>query len=196
MKPQQLSGPQVTWPTTNLLSKRDALYPLQQECMPTPKNESPVTQHTPSISLNDVPSATPRGGWQKKTSCHLEKKIFPRSTNNLTRNQQFISKANEKCNDPQGAESSDHYKENNSTPDSKLPVSSPKKSCPSHPKKSTGNVDQHPRPHPRHIVRHFSPIPRSTQVFHIAKNGEVKMGLPSNLEKFEGEVIHLLCKLY
>ena len=170
MEPQQLSGTQVTWPTTDTLSKRDALYPLQWECMPMPKNKSPVTQHTPSVSLNNVPSATPRSGWQKKTSDHLEKKSFPRSINNLTRNQQFVSKGNEKCDDPQGAESSNHYEENNSTPDSKLPVSSPKKSCPSHPKKSTGNVEQRPHPHPRHIVRHFGPILKLLQKYDLFFN--------------------------
>ena len=112
----------------------------------------------------------------------------------LSRNQQFVSKGNEKHDDPQGAESSDHYKENYSTPDSKLLLSSPKKLCPSSPKKSTGNLDQ--CPHPRHIVRHFGPIPRRIQAFHTKNNGEVKLGLPSNLEQFEGEVIHFLPKLY
>ena len=114
--------------------------------------------------------------------------------NHLARNQKFVSKGNEKCDDPQGAESSLHYEENYCTPNVKLPLSSPKKSCL---KKSTGNLDQHL--HPRHIMRHFGPIPRRTQVFHIEKNGEVKLvklGLPSNLEQFEGEVIHLLPKLY
>ena len=196
MEPQHLSGPQVSRSTTDTLSRRNTLYPLQGECMLTPKNKTPVTKCTPNVSLKDVPSATPRSGQQKKTSNHLEKKSFPRSINNLTRNQQLVSKGNEKRNNPQGAESSDHYEENNSTPDSKLPVSSPKKSCPSHPKKSTGNVEQPQCPCPWHIVRHFSPIPRRTKVFHIVKNGEEKMGLLSNLEQFEGEVIHLLPKLY
>ena len=45
---------------------------------------------------------------------------------------------------------------------------------------------------PCYIMRNFSPIPRRTQVFHIEKNGEVKSGLPSNLEQFEGEVIRPL----
>ena len=42
MEPQQLSGPQVTRPTTDTLSKRNALYPLQGECMLMPKNNTPL----------------------------------------------------------------------------------------------------------------------------------------------------------
>ena len=45
---------------------------------------------------------------------------------------------------------------------------------------------------PRYIIRNFGPIPRRTTVFHIEKNGEVKLGYLSNLEQFEGEVIRPL----
>ena len=89
--------------------------------------------------------------------------------------QQSVSKGNEKRDNLEGAESSHHYEENYCSPDSKLLLSSPKKSCP---KKSIGNLDQHP--HPRHIVRHLSPIPRRTQIFHIEKNREVKLGLKAS----------------
>ena len=67
MEPQQLSGPKVSRPTTDTLSRRNTLYPLQGECMLTPKNKAPVTKCTPNVSLKDVPSATPRSGQQKKT---------------------------------------------------------------------------------------------------------------------------------
>ena len=58
------------------------------------KNKSPITQHTPNVSLKDAPGATSprRSGWQKKTSDHLEKKIFLMYNNHLSRNQQFVSK--------------------------------------------------------------------------------------------------------
>ena len=45
---------------------------------------------------------------------------------------------------------------------------------------------------PCYIIRNFGPIPRRTTVFHIEKNGEVKLGYLSNLEQFEGEVIRPL----
>ena len=62
----------------------------------------------------------------------------------LSRNQQFVSKGNEKHDDPQGAESSDHYKENYSTPAFKITIVISQKVM--SPKKSTGNLDQHPHP--------------------------------------------------
>ena len=44
---------------------------------------------------------------------------------------------------------------------------------------------------------YFGPILKIMTVFHIEKNGEVKLGLPSNLEQFEGEVIRPLpCDMY
>ena len=106
----------------------------------------------------------------------------------LSRNQQFVFKGNEKHDNPQGTEGAH---DPDYDPDSKLLLSSPKRSCD---KKLTRNV--YPHPCPRHIMRHFGPIPRRTQAFHIEKNVEVKLGLLSNLEQFEGEMIHLLTKYW
>ena len=75
----------------------------------------------------------PQGVAGRKRPPTTWKRRFPLHNNHLRRNQQFVSKGNEKHDEPQGAESSDHYEENYSTPDSELPVSSPKKSCPSFP---------------------------------------------------------------
>ena len=45
----------------------------------------------------------------------------------------------------------------------------------------------------QHIVQsHFSPYAPWSAKFHIEINGEVKLGYPSNIEDFEGEVIKYL----
>ena len=42
---------------------------------------------------------------------------------------------------------------------------------------------------PQKIHRHFGSFPaRPERVFHIDKNGHIKMGFPVNIEEFEGEV--------
>ena len=59
MDQQQVSGPPVAWLTTDMLSERDMLSLLQWEGIRMPKNESPITQHTPNVSFKHAGSATP-----------------------------------------------------------------------------------------------------------------------------------------
>ena len=101
----------------------------------------------PPVTFKDAAHANPpppqKESPTEKNSDHLEKNISPMYNKHLARIQQSVSKGNEKCDNPEGAESSHHYEENYCSPDSKLLLSSPKKSCP---KKSIGNLDQHPHP--------------------------------------------------